>query len=202
MRSTSKPGGQTDCNSPPVFPPSWVLIYCSVPCALYFTGKALFGMYVTSAAGQAGSALLGGVTGMLGVMSLMESYKIYNLIKAKRVHTHPLFVGARTWRRTRRDGQGRFHTINTSHDDDDDEDEEAPSSGRASCYSCCTRLIPWWRAPEGDITAELLPPGRPATEAELRRQEQQRAQRVVGTLGYCTYIVRYICTNNVRISVR
>merc|ERR1719191_1000550 len=70
-------------------------------------------------AGGGTSSMLQGVMGFMGVMSLMESWKIYNLKKQRLLHTHPLFRTARSWRRDERDAFGVVHRINASDFDDD-----------------------------------------------------------------------------------
>merc|ERR1712188_24607 len=69
--------------------------------------------------GAMSGSMMAGLMGFMGLMSLMESWKIYNLKKARQLHTHPLFQTARSWRRTERDTFGVVHRINVSDLDDD-----------------------------------------------------------------------------------
>eukprot|EP00439_Symbiodinium_sp_Y106_P066074 s589_g10.t1 len=65
-----------------------VLIGTSVPLAVIFIGYTLMGAH--------GGGLQPGITAYMGIMCLMESYKIYQLYQEERLHTHPLFELARS----------------------------------------------------------------------------------------------------------
>jgi len=42
---------------------------------------------------SSGAGASSAIMGLLAVMSLFEAYSIYNLLKARRLHTHPLCCG-------------------------------------------------------------------------------------------------------------
>jgi len=65
-----------------------VLVYTSVPLALLFIGHSLVGLR--------SGGLSPGITAYMGIMCLMESYKIYQLMRDGRLYTHPLFELARS----------------------------------------------------------------------------------------------------------
>lgn len=91
-----------------------VLIGTSLPLAVIFIGYSLKGM--------AGGGLMPGVTAYMGFMCLMETYKIYRLLKEEQLHTHPLFESARSAVRPVVDSAGVSQRLNDSSRDD----EEAP----------------------------------------------------------------------------
>lgn len=94
-----------------------VLIGTSFPLALLFIGHALWGMKAGGAGG-----LMPGVTAYMGFMCLIETYKIYQLLKEERLHSHPLFESARSQVRSVVDSEGATTRLNDSAKDD----EEAP----------------------------------------------------------------------------
>lgn len=106
-----------------------VLLGVSVPCALLLIVYSLWTVvHSFEAGGGATASLLQGVMGWMGVMSLMEAHRIYQLKKARRLFTHPLFFTARSWRREERDAFGVVHRINNSDFDDD-----VPPLDRGTC---------------------------------------------------------------------
>jgi len=107
-----------------------VLLCVSVPCSLYFVGSGVMGLR-----GTAGPNVLTGVMFWMGLMSLCEAYKIFQLLQAKRVHTHPLFQSARSWQQQGRDDMGRARRINNS-----DFDDEATIGGNCCLVDCWTNL--------------------------------------------------------------
>lgn len=98
-----------------------VLICLSGPCAILMIVYALWGFVH-------GGGMLGGLMGWMGVMSLMEAKKIWELRKARQLHTHGLFQVARSWGRQERDAFGAVHRINHS-----DFDDEAPLMHGGGC---------------------------------------------------------------------
>lgn len=113
-----------------------VLLFVSVPCALLLIVWSLYNVVTSFTSGQnATASLLSGVMGWMGAMSLMEANKIWQLKKARRLHTHPLFATARSWRREERDAFGVVHRINNSDFDDD-----AAFTTRRPCQDICSDL--------------------------------------------------------------
>lgn len=102
-----------------------VLICVSAPCAALMILYALWGLYSAVHGGGAGQ-LMGSLMGWMGVMSLIEANKLWQLRAARRLHTHPLFQTARSWNRRERDAFGVVNRINTT----DFDDEEPLSDGR------------------------------------------------------------------------
>lgn len=64
-----------------------VLIFTSVPLALFFIGFALLGAH--------GGGIQPGITMFLGLMCLAEAWKIYRLMQEGQLQSHPLFELAR-----------------------------------------------------------------------------------------------------------
>lgn len=95
-----------------------VLVYTSAPLAVLFIGHSFMGMH--------GGGLQPGITAYMGFMCLMESYKIYNLMKEERLHTHPLFELARSNTRELSDSLGSAHRMNTAERDDPEAQRRAP----------------------------------------------------------------------------
>merc|ERR1740138_1678710 len=96
-----------------------VLLFVSVPCALLMLGWSLFAViHAFRGGGDPGSSMMQGLMGFMGVMSLIEAWKIHKLKKEKLLNTHPLFATARSWRRQDRDAFGSVHRINNSTLDD------------------------------------------------------------------------------------
>lgn len=116
---------------------AFILICCSVPCAVLMIAYAVYG-FVN------GGGIMGGLMGFMGVMSLQESKKIWDLRKARQLHTHSLFQIARSWGRPQRDTFGNVHRINHSELDD-----ELPFTNNGGCrdllrsLACCSRSGAW-----------------------------------------------------------
>jgi len=87
-----------------------VLVYTSVPLALLFIGNSLIGLR--------SGGLSPGITAYMGLMCLMESYKIYQLMRDNRLYTHPLFELARSSTRDVTDDMGTSTRLNTQERDD------------------------------------------------------------------------------------
>jgi len=89
-----------------------VLIGTSGPLAVLFIGYALKGM--------AGGGMMQGVMAYMGFMCIMETYKIYRLLKDNQLHQHPLFESARSPLRAVVDSAGVSQRLNdSSHDDEE-----------------------------------------------------------------------------------
>lgn len=118
----------------------------------------LYAMYSYKQAittGNGMGTMMPGLMGMMGVMSLVEAYRIYGLREEQRLYTHPLFRTARSWN-DRRDG---FDRINTWDMDD-------PVERQGAEPLCC--MCPCWLRGDGSSSAE---------ETELpRRPAPPRAQ--------------------------
>lgn len=96
-----------------------VLIMVSVPCALLMILYAIWGLYGAVHGGGIGQ-LMGGLMGWMGVMSLIEANKIWQMRKARRLHQHALFQTARSWNRRERDAFGVVNRINVTDFDDEE----------------------------------------------------------------------------------
>ncbi|CAK0867367.1 unnamed protein product, partial [Prorocentrum cordatum] len=96
-----------------------VLICTSVPCGLLVIGWAIYTVFFALVGGGGAGSMLSGLMGWMGVMSLVEARRIWQLRKARQLHTHPLFEVARSWQRSDRDQFGRVHRINNSDFDDE-----------------------------------------------------------------------------------
>merc|ERR1719436_1489333 len=94
-----------------------ILVCVSVPCASLMILYALYSFYMLVTAG--GGSMMTGLMGWMGVMSLMEAKKIWELRTMRRLHTHALFQTARSWQRVERDSFGVVHRINTNVDFDE-----------------------------------------------------------------------------------
>merc|ERR1712070_1225823 len=91
-----------------------------------------------AAGGQGGGSLMSGVMGWMGVMSLFEAKKIWDLKEKQQLHLHPLFETARSWRTEERDSFGVVNRINTSEFDD-----KAPLMDRGNWDGfCCNVFCP------------------------------------------------------------
>lgn len=177
-----------------------VLLIVSVPCALLIIGYSLYIVVGGISSGGGTSSMLQGVMGFMGVMSLMEAYKIHNLKKQKILHTHPLFQTARSWRRTDRDAFGVVHRINVSELDDDTPlflggcGSVAGSCSLIGCLCPCLRPDQRWVG-EGRTAGvvETSTSAASAPPSDLRAQrgglldkfeeEQSRRQKTVQQLG-------------------
>lgn len=107
----------------------------------------------------------------LGVMSLVEAKKIWDLRKRRLLHTHALFQVARSWQRSERDSYGNsVHRLN--HSDFDDEAPlmrgscrdawvslcEASQCGRGwTCAGCLTCMLPCLFRPRGAVVGTADP---------------------------------------------
>jgi len=123
------------CCGVPARTAALVLLCVSVPCGILFIGYSAWTLFSGIAVGQGGAAMLNSITGFMGIMSLVEAYKIWELRKARRLHTHPVFQTARSWNRTERDQFGQVHRINAS-----DFDDEAPFTTGGACKEACVSL--------------------------------------------------------------
>eukprot|EP00929_Paragymnodinium_shiwhaense_P058159 TRINITY_DN29127_c0_g1_i1.p1 TRINITY_DN29127_c0_g1~~TRINITY_DN29127_c0_g1_i1.p1 ORF type:complete len:421 (-),score=59.58 TRINITY_DN29127_c0_g1_i1:220-1482(-) len=95
-----------------------VLIYTSTPLAIIFIGYSLMGFR--------SGGLQPGITLFMGIMCLQESYRIWKLMQAGRLHTHPLFELARSSTTTAVDGMGQTQRLNMSDRDDEEMAIRAP----------------------------------------------------------------------------
>merc|ERR1719226_412094 len=76
-------------------------------------------------------------------MSLVEARRIWQLRKARQLHTHPLFEVARSWQRSERDEFGRVRRINNSDFDDEEPLTRGCGAGRQwTCVGCLTCMLP------------------------------------------------------------
>eukprot|EP00913_Durusdinium_trenchii_P021168 g19890.t1 len=152
---------------------------------------AVWGLITNGARG-----IMGGLSGWMGIMSLMEARRIWKLRKARQLNTHPLFEVAKSWRRTERDAFGVVHRINHSDFDDEqpltsggwgnfcallrrDELSQPLTRGRSKCCCCCFFM-------GGPTEAEeVVPPSlNTAQQQSLRAQRDQFVQRTgPGLLG-------------------
>jgi len=160
-----------------------LLLGVSVPCAVLMICYSLYIVYQgISGGGDPGSSMINGLMGFMGVMSLMESWKIYNLRKTRQLNTHPLFQTARSWNRTDRDAFGVVHRINTSELDDDTPLFTGGCGNVASGCSIIGCLCPCFRTDqryvaEGTTMASVEASGEPRSESFVVRQTELRSQR-------------------------
>ncbi|CAK9019429.1 unnamed protein product [Durusdinium trenchii] len=166
---------------------SMVLICTSVPCGLLMIAYAVWGLITNGARG-----IMGGLSGWMGIMSLMEARRIWKLRKARQLNTHPLFEVAKSWRRTERDAFGVVHRINHSDFDDEqpltsggwgnfcallrrDELSQPLTRGRSKCCCCCFFM----GGPTEAEEVEVVPPSlNTAQQQSLRAQRDQFVQRM------------------------
>eukprot|EP00927_Polykrikos_kofoidii_P072145 TRINITY_DN68297_c0_g1_i1.p1 TRINITY_DN68297_c0_g1~~TRINITY_DN68297_c0_g1_i1.p1 ORF type:complete len:445 (+),score=27.91 TRINITY_DN68297_c0_g1_i1:53-1336(+) len=140
-----------------------VLLCVSVPAAIVFIAYSIHNFLQVISTAVTGSTpnLLVGLMGFVGVMSLFESYTIYDLRRRRLLHTHGLFQVARSWQRVQRDGYGgRVHRINVS--EFDDEEPLTTCGCRALC--CC---FPCW---DGDSSIGVAEPRRKRCCSIFRRR--------------------------------
>jgi len=174
-----------------------VLLAVSVPCSLLLIVWSAYSVISAFAGGEnATASLLSGVMGFMGVMSLMEANKIWQLKKARRLNTHPLFLTARSWQREDRDAFGVVHRINNSDFDDD-----VPFTSRGTCREfwsdlrqpggckqlicgcsvtrfCCPCFLPPDDAGTIEEAARRLTPAEAAAQQDLRQQRLNMLNRV------------------------
>lgn len=74
--------------------------------------------------------------GWMGVMSLVEANRIWELRKARQLHTHALFQIARSWQRRDRDSMGVVHRLNTTDLDDEPLTRARITWSCAGCFAC------------------------------------------------------------------
>lgn len=165
-----------------------VLVYTSVPLAVVFIGYSLMGLH--------GGGLQPGITAYMGLMCLMESYKIYQLMKEERLHTHPLFELARSQTRPVSDGYGNSVRLN-QYDRDDEEmavaapqvtfTEMRPFGGEGRTLAGGQSSSPSQRALSEERPAKVGVPaaasaadrgGRSAWLDKVEKEQQQRAKTV------------------------
>lgn len=136
-----------------------VLIGCSVVCGSLCL---LYMMHIFHVGAEKGGNLRtvsAGLLGMMGCMSLVEAYRIYNLRESRQLHTHSLFEIARSWSRTRHDGRGNFTQLNTSANDDD---LGTVPPGSCQCFPCWSNTdgssadheLEWTAQPSGEQRAQ------------------------------------------------
>jgi len=89
-----------------------VLVFTSGPLAVFFIVYAFYG----NKGGSGG--MMQGVGAYMGFMCLMETYKIYQLLKAERLYMHPLFESARSESISMNDSAGVSQRLNDSEHDD------------------------------------------------------------------------------------
>merc|ERR1719356_718890 len=87
-----------------------VLIYTSTPLAVFFIGRALWGLN--------GGGMQPGLQAFMGFMCLAEAYKIWRLMKEERLYTPPLFELARSNTREVGDSMGASMRLNNAERDD------------------------------------------------------------------------------------
>jgi hypothetical protein len=68
---------------------AWILVGLSGFAGVCMIGRTLWGQYQNG-----GGSPLGNLPLFLAVMSLLETYRIYKMLKEGNVHQHPLFLGA------------------------------------------------------------------------------------------------------------
>jgi len=123
------------CGGVPAERAACTLIITSTICALLFITYSLH--EVLNSEGQL-SGLASGVAGMMGVMSLMEAYRINELRLKKQLHTHPLFQTARSLTTRRRENDGTL-VARLNQSDLDDDPEPLPEC-QLCCWDCCPPL--------------------------------------------------------------
>lgn len=119
-----------------------VLIYCTAVCAglLLFHAMSMLHHHnmrhlksLQGGMNDGGMASMSvAIVGFMGVMSLMEAWKLHELQKQGQLHQHPLFPNARSQTVAANDGRGAFNRINDSENDD-------PNNG----CGCCNPSL-WW----------------------------------------------------------
>merc|ERR1712187_1005855 len=130
--------------------------------------------------GNAMGVMMPGLMGMMGVMSLVEAYRIHTLKQEQRLHTHPLFKTARSWDTRHNDSLGGFNRINQT---DLDDPVERQGHQPICCFCPC-----WTNASSGDedetemvrrqpITNVVPPPPAALGGRQASSDDPQRARR-------------------------
>jgi len=172
------------CGGLPARRAAYVLLGITVPLASLMILGALylvFGGAVSGGTRGFGEASASyGLMGFMALMSLAEAYRIHNLLKERRLHTHPVFQTARTWGRTERDAFGVVHRINNS-DLDDDTPPFGSSMGNGCClYQLCPCFRPGQRWVGQSASAPIAEPGNVASAAAVRAQRSAMLIQVDG----------------------
>jgi len=121
----------------------------------------------------------------MALMSLQESWNIYQLKKRRQLWMHPLFQTARSWQRSDRDQFGAVHRLNDSEYDDDTPPFLGGCRDAASGCACicpCLRSSNYVAANDG---GQLLGGGpieqsqtvRPLAGLPAAKPEELRGQR-------------------------
>ncbi|CAE7198438.1 unnamed protein product [Symbiodinium natans] len=145
-----------------------VLLGTSIPLAILFIGHTLLGSH--------GGGLQPGITAYMGIMCLMESYRIYQLYQEERLHTHPLFELARSDTVRMVDSSGPAARLNNS----DRDDPEAPRNPQVQfselrAFAGEGRSLNYEAQP--DSQPQTLGAGPGGRAAWLKRLEQEGANR-------------------------
>mmetsp|Transcript_30187 Transcript_30187/g.64226 ORF Transcript_30187/g.64226 Transcript_30187/m.64226 type:complete len:431 (+) Transcript_30187:63-1355(+) len=98
-----------------------VLIGISLPLAVIFIVQAVRGF--------ASGSFMSGVSGFIGVMCLMDAWKIYGLMRDRQLYTHPLFRTARSDIVSVSDGSGFSRQLNTADRDDEEAARRSRNTG-------------------------------------------------------------------------
>lgn len=145
-----------------------VLIGTSVPLAIVFIGYSLKGAH--------GGGLQPGITAYMGIMCLMESYKIYQLYQEGLLHTHPLFELARSDTVRLVDNGGQTARLNTSQRDDVEAPRPQVQVSELRAFAGEGRSLGNYEA-QPEIPPQALG-GSPGSRAEwIKRLEQENANR-------------------------
>lgn len=127
--------------------------------------------------GQGQSAMMvAGLMGMMAVMSMVETYRIYKLREDRKLHTHALFRTARSEVATHRDDYGRVSRLTQGSFDDPEADE-----GGVQCYLCSgadtsAEESEEWQPPAA-TAVDARDPQRGRRDGILNRIESDQAQR-------------------------
>mmetsp|Transcript_22674 Transcript_22674/g.51158 ORF Transcript_22674/g.51158 Transcript_22674/m.51158 type:complete len:224 (+) Transcript_22674:687-1358(+) len=151
-----------------------ILVMASVVCAAIIIIYCLFQLR-GAMGGEGGGGWMVGVMGMMAVMSLTESYRIWDLRKKKLLNTHPYFFAARSWNATR----GGVTMVNSSDLDDEVEPTQQCALGDAVA-TCTAAACPCcWRGAsrrtqdaESAVTEQAIELTLTPEEIELRRQHR------------------------------
>jgi len=162
-----------------------ILLCMTIPCGILFVGYSAVTLFGGLSSGHGSAAMVNSISGFMGIMSLMEAYKIWELRRARRLHTHPLFQAARSWNRTARDTFGVVQRINVSDFDDEEPLRgslrcmdffccRSSESSDRSCLSCCCPCLFGQRDAGQDLVRTSASPA--AAEDVRARREQILAQ--------------------------